>query len=186
MFGQTVLLVSHDRVFLDSVVDHVLHFEGGTATPYSGSFGDFVRQRAERRVTQQRAFEQQRRFIEKEQDYIRRNIAGQNSSQAKGRRTRLARLPRLSPPPDADGVMALRLQSGQRGGDQVLVAERVTLQTSERTLVKNFEARVMRGDVVGFVGPNGAGKSTLLRAIVGEHTPVRGTLRLGASITVAH
>ncbi len=185
-FGQTVMLISHDRAFLESAVDHVLHFEAGTATAYTGGFSDFVRQREERRLSQQRTFEQQRRFIEKEADYIRRNIAGQNSSQAKGRRTRLARLPRLSPPPDAEGAMALRLESGQRGGDQVLVAERVTLGTTERTLVKNFDARVMRGDVVGFVGPNGAGKSTLLRAIVGEKAVERGTLRVGASIIVAH
>jgi ATP-binding cassette subfamily F protein 3 len=185
-FGQTVLLISHDRAFLDSVVDHVLHFEAGVAVPYTGSFSDFVRQREERRLSQQRSFEQQRRFIEKEQDYIRRNIAGQNSAQAKGRRTRLARLPRLSPPPDAEAAMALRLEAGQRGGDQVLVAERVTLRTGERTLVSSFDARVLRGDVIGFVGPNGAGKSTLLRAIVGEHPPARGTLRTGGSITVAH
>ena len=185
-FGQTVMLISHDRAFLESVVDHVLHFEGGTATPYTGTFTDFIRQREERRLSQQRSFEQQRRFIDKEQDYIRRNIAGQNSAQAKGRRTRLARLPRLSPPPDADAVMALRLESGQRGGDQVLVAERATVRTADRTLIASFDARVMRGEVVGFVGPNGAGKSTLLRAIVGEHATVRGTLRLGASIAVAH
>ena len=82
--------------------------------------------------------------------------------------------------------MALRLEAGQRGGDQVLVAERVTLRTAERTLVSSFDARVLRGDVIGFVGPNGAGKSTLLRAIVGEQLPVRGTLRVGGSITVAH
>ncbi|HJR67033.1 MAG TPA: ABC-F family ATP-binding cassette domain-containing protein [Gemmatimonadaceae bacterium] len=185
-FGQTVMLISHDRAFLESAVDHVLHFEAGTATAYAGGFSDFVRQREERRLSQQRTFEQQRRLIEKEEDYIRRNIAGQNSSQAKGRRTRLARLPRLSPPPEAEGAMALRLPSGQRGGDQVLVAERVTLVTTERMLVKNFDARVMRGDVVGFVGPNGAGKSTLLRAIVGEKAVERGTLRVGASIVVAH
>jgi ATP-binding cassette, subfamily F, member 3 len=185
-FGQTVLLISHDRAFLDSVVDHVLHFEGGTATPYAGSFADFVRQREERRLAQQRSFDQQRRFIEKEQDFIRRNIAGQNSAQAKGRRTRLARLPRLSPPPDAATAMALRLDAGQRGGDQVLVADRVALRTTDRTLIDDFSARVLRGDVIGFVGPNGAGKSTLLRAIVAEQALARGTLRLGGSITVAH
>jgi ATP-binding cassette, subfamily F, member 3 len=185
-FGQTVLLISHDRAFLDSVADHVLHFEGGTATPYTGGFADFVRQRDERRLTQQRSFDQQRRFIEKEEDYIRRNIAGQNSAQAKGRRTRLSRLPRLSPPPDADSVMALRLDAGARGGDQVLVADRVELRTSDRRLIEGFSARVARGDVIGFVGPNGAGKSTLLRAIVDEHEIARGALRLGESIVVAH
>ena len=184
--GETVLLISHDRAFLENVVDHVLHFEAGTATPYTGSFVDFVRQRSERRLTQQRAFDQQQRLIAKEQDYIQRNIAGQNSAQAKGRRTRLARLPRLSPPPDPDSPMALRLESGARGGDQVLVLERMSLRAGDRTLIEDFSGRLMRGDVVGFVGPNGAGKSTLLRAIVGEHTPARGTLRLGSSITVAH
>jgi ATP-binding cassette, subfamily F, member 3 len=181
-----VLLISHDRAFLDSVVDHVLHFEAGTATPYTGSFADFVRQREERRLARQRSFDQQRRFISKEEDYIRRNIAGQNTAQAKGRRTRLARLPRLSPPPDAESAMALRLGEGHRGGDQVLVAEHAALRAAERTLLEDFSARVLRGDVIGFVGPNGAGKSTLLRAIVGEQAPTRGTLRLGASITVAH
>jgi ATP-binding cassette subfamily F protein 3 len=185
-FGPTVLLISHDRAFLDSVVDHVLHFEGGTATPYTGSFADFVRQRAERRLAQQRSFDQQRRFIERAEDYIRRNIAGQNSAQAKGRRTRLVRLPRLSPPPDTETAMALRLDAGHRGGDQVLVAERAALRTAERTLVEDFSARVLRGDVIGFVGPNGAGKSMLLRAIVGEQALARGTVHLGASISVAH
>jgi ATP-binding cassette subfamily F protein 3 len=185
-FGQTVLLISHDRTFLDRVVDHVLHFEGGTATSYAGSFGDFVRQREERRLAQQRSFDQQRRFIENEEDYIRRNIAGQNSAQAKGRRTRLARLPRLSPPLDAEAAMALRLDAGQRGGDQVVVAEHVALRVADHPLLDHFSARVLRGDVIGFVGPNGSGKSTLLRAIVGEQPVVRGTLRLGASITVAH
>lgn len=184
--GETALVISHDRAFLDSLVDHVLHFEGCTATAYKGTFAQFVRQREERQLAQQRSFEQQRRFIEKEEDFIRRNIAGQNTAQARGRRTRLARLPRLSPPPDAEAAMALRLDAGQRGGDQVLVADRVTLRTEDRVLITDFNVRVSRGDVVGFVGPNGAGKSTLLRAIVGEHEPVRGSLRLGASIVVAH
>src|SRR6266705_1108249 len=94
---RTVLLVSHDRAFLAATVDHVLHLEGKTATPYSAGYAAFVVQRAERRLAQQRAFEEQQRTIANERDYIARNIAGQNSRQAKGRRTRLARLPRLSP-----------------------------------------------------------------------------------------
>src|SRR5688572_12121823 len=98
---KTIILISHDRAFMAAVVDHVLHVEGGSATAYTGGYESFIEQREERRLTQQRTFEQQRRFIEKEEDYIRRNIAGQNTAQAKGRRTRLARLPRLSPPPEA-------------------------------------------------------------------------------------
>ncbi|HEU4565601.1 MAG TPA: ABC-F family ATP-binding cassette domain-containing protein, partial [Gemmatimonadaceae bacterium] len=182
---ETVLLISHDRAFLESVVDHVLHVEAGTATPYVGDFSAFVAQRAERRLAQQRAFEQQRRTVAREEDYIRRNIAGQNSRQAKGRRTRLARLPRLSPPPGEEDTMALRLESAERGGDQVLVADRVRLAVDDRVLIDGLSTRVMRGDVIGFIGPNGAGKSTLLRTIMGERAPDEGTLALGASITPA-
>src|SRR6186713_530326 len=81
----TVLLISHDRAFLSAVVDHVLHFEGDSATAYQGGYRLFVEQRALRRLTQQRQFTQQQRKIAAEQDYIARNIAGQNSKQAKGR-----------------------------------------------------------------------------------------------------
>src|SRR5438046_5014115 len=105
---RTVLLVSHDRAFLSASVDHVLHLEGGTATPYAAGYSDFVAQRAERRLAQQRAFEQQQRTIAHEKDYIARNIAGQNHKQAKGRRQRLARLPRPSPGLGAQRPTALR------------------------------------------------------------------------------
>lgn len=182
----TILLISHDRAFLERVVDHVLHFEGDTATPYVGSYSAFVRQRAERRLAQQRAVDQQRRAIAKEEEYIRRNIAGQNSRQAKGRRKRLERLPRLSPPPSEDDVMALRLEAAERGGDQVVVADRVSLAVGERVLIEELTATVRRGDVIGLVGPNGTGKSTLLRALVGEHPVRSGTLRLGGAVTVGY
>jgi ATP-binding cassette subfamily F protein 3 len=184
--GETVLVISHDRAFLESTADHVLHLESETAVAYTGGYSDFVAQRTERRLAQQRAFDQQRRTVEKEEDYIRRNIAGQNSAQAKGRRTRLARLPRLSPPPSDDEAMALRFEASERGGDQVLVAEHVRLAIEGRVLIDDLSNVVRRGDVIGFVGPNGAGKSTLLRAIAGERDVDGGSLRLGASVTAAH
>jgi ATP-binding cassette subfamily F protein 3 len=183
---ETVILISHDRAFLENVVDNVLHFEGGTATPYAGRYSEFVVQREERRLAQQRAFDQQRRTIAKEEEYIRRNIAGQNSRQAKGRRTRLSRLPRLSAPLSADDAMALRLVAGERGGDQVAVADRARIAVGDRVLIDNFSSVARRGDVIGFVGPNGAGKSTLLRALMGEREVSSGELRLGSSISAAY
>src|SRR5207248_618146 len=104
----TVLLISHDRAFLATVVDHVLHFEGNSATPYSGGYEAFVEQRRLNRLTQARQFDQQQKRIAGEQDYISRNIAGQNSKQAKGRRKRLERMPRLSAPVGEDGTMSVR------------------------------------------------------------------------------
>jgi len=183
---RTVLLVSHDRAFLAATVDHVLHLEGGSATPYAAGYADFVAQRAERRVAQQRAFEQQQRTIAHEKDYIARNIAGQNSKQAKGRRKRLDRLPRLSPVIGADGTMALRFEVGDRGGDQVLTAKNVSVGVGTRTLVERFSGTLERTGVLGILGRNGAGKSTLLRALLGEHPTESGDLRLGASITAGY
>jgi ATP-binding cassette subfamily F protein 3 len=183
---RTVVLVSHDRAFLAAVVDRVLHFEGGTATPYVGGYEAFVQQRQERRLSQQRAFDKQQRTIASEADYIARNIAGQNSKQAKGRRKKLERLPRLSAPVGEDGTMALRLDVGERGGDQVAVAKDVTLKVPGRILIERFSGRVMRGDRLGIIGPNGVGKSTLLRALVGERSPDGGELRVGSSINVGY
>ena len=165
---RTVLLVSHDRAFLSATVDPVLHLEGGTAVPYSAGYSDFVAQRAERRLAQQRAFDQQRRIIAKESDYIARNIAGQNSKQAKGRRKRLERLPRLSPVIGAEGTMALRLEVADRGGDQVVTAKNVSVAAGGRTLLERFSGTLKRTDVLG------------------EHPLAGGELRLGSSSTTGH
>jgi ATP-binding cassette subfamily F protein 3 len=180
---KTVLLISHDRAFLSNVVDHVLHLEGGSAVTYTGSYESFVVQREERRLSQRRAYDKQRKVIAEEEDYIRRNIAGQNSKQAKGRRKRLSRAPRLSTPiAEEGGAMGLKLDVAERGGDQVAVARDVTLQVEGRTLISAFTATIQRGDVVGFVGPNGSGKSTFLRALMGERDVSLGELRVGGSV----
>jgi ATP-binding cassette subfamily F protein 3 len=182
----TVLLVSHDRAFLQAVADHVLHLEAGTAAAYAASYEEFLRQRAERRLTQQRAYSRQAKVIAAEEDFIRRNIAGQNSAQAKGRRRRLQRVSRLSPPPGEEGAMALRLAADERGGDQVLAADGVRVALGERVLLAGFTAQIRRGEVVGLIGPNGAGKSTLLRAIVGERPLDGGEVRIPESVRIAH
>ena len=180
---RTVLLISHDRAFLANVVDHVLHLEGGTATVYSGSYESFLAQREERRLSQQRAYDKQRKVISEEEDYIRRNIAGQNSKQAKGRRKRLSRLGRLSGPTAEEGsALGLRLELSERGGDQVAVASHVSLDVEARNLISDFSATIRRGDVVGFVGPNGSGKSSFLRALVGDRSVSKGELRMGGSV----
>jgi ATP-binding cassette subfamily F protein 3 len=184
-FGETVLVISHDRAFLDDTVDHVLHVSAGTAVAYKGGYSAFVTQRAERELTLQRQVTQQRKQIAKEEDYIRRNIAGRHSAQAKGRRDKLARLPRLSPPPGEGDAMSLRLETDERGGDQVVVADKLTVAIGERVLVQHFSAVARRGDVIALVGPNGAGKSTLLATLLGDRTPASGRAEFGGSVTPA-
>ncbi len=183
---RTIVVISHDRAFLANVVDHVLHFEGTTATAYNGGYESFIVQRQENMLAQQRAFDKQRKVISNQEDYIRRNLAGQNTKQAKGRRKLLSRLPRLSAPPGSDGTMALRFEPRERGGDQVVVAKDARVTVADRMLVDKFTGYVARGDVLGFIGPNGAGKSTLLKTLMGELSPASGELRLGGSITAAY
>jgi ATP-binding cassette, subfamily F, member 3 len=182
---RAVVCISHDRAFLEAFVDHVLHVEGGTAFPYVGDYVQFVRQREERRLAQARQFAQQQKKIANEEDYIRRNIAGVNTAQAKGRRKRLERMPRLSAPIGDEATMALRLEAGDRSGDQVAVLERVRVAVDDRVLVDDFSAVLQRGDVIALVGPNGAGKSTLIKTMLGERAPAAGEVRLGPSTRTA-
>jgi ATP-binding cassette subfamily F protein 3 len=182
----TVLLISHDRAFLSTVVDHVLHLEGATAATYDGGYEAFVEQRTLRRLTQQRQFDQQQRKIAADEDYIARNIAGQNSKQAKGRRKRLERMPRLSAPVGEEGAMAVRFEVADRGGDRVIVAEHATITVGDRVLIDDLTGTVMRGDRLAVIGPNGSGKSTMIRALMGEHGVASGDLRTGGGISVGY
>jgi ATP-binding cassette subfamily F protein 3 len=183
---EAVLLISHDRAFLDAVVDHVLHFEGGTANAYEGNYQRFIAQRAERRMALARAVRKQDAKIAAEEDFIRRNIAGQKSTQARGRRRRLERMPRLSAPPGSDGTMAVAFAPGERGGDQLLVADKLEVRIGGRQLLKPWSGILRRGDVVGLIGPNGAGKTTLLRTLLGERPADGGNVRLMPSISVSY
>jgi ATP-binding cassette, subfamily F, member 3 len=92
----------------------------------------------------------------------------------------------LSAPIGDEGTMALRLEIAERGGDQVAVAEDLTIAVQDRTLIEDFDGRIMRGDRLGIIGPNGSGKSTLLKTLVGERDPQGGALRVGSSIHVAY
>ncbi len=184
-FGETVLVISHDRAFLDDTVDHVLHVSARTTAAYRGGYSAFVTQRDERIKALERQVAQQRKVIAKEEDYIRRNIAGRMSAQAKGRRAKLARLPRLSPPPGEDDAMTLRLEVSERGGDQPVAIDALDVTVGDRPLIRGMSAVARRGDVIALVGPNGAGKSTLIATLLGDRAPARGEVRLGNSITSA-
>ena len=183
---RTVICISHDRAFLAEIADHVLHFEGGTAFAYTGSYQQFIEQREERRLTQMRQFEKQDKKITAETEYIARNLAGQNTKQAKGRRKLLARMPRLSLPPGSEAVMALRLTAGARSGDRVVETIHADIGVPGRTLIRDVSLVLERGDVIALLGANGAGKSTLIKTLLGEREPDKGEVKLGLSTSVAY
>ena len=183
--GETVVVISHDRAFLDETVDHVLHVTGNTTHAYTGGYSAFVSQREERMLSFQRQLDKQQKFIAKEEEYIRRHLAGVNSAQAKGRRSKLSRLPRLSPPPGESGAMSLRLEIGDRGGDRVLHTDRLRVAVGDRVLLRDVTLTAMRSDVIALVGPNGAGKSTLIATLLGAREAAAGAATVGGSVDAA-
>jgi len=183
---ETVLVVSHDRAFLDAICTNILHIEAKSCESYKGNYSQFVPQRAERRLTRERELEKQRAYVKKEEEYIRRNIAGVNSFQAKGKRKRLERLPRLAPPPGDPAAMSLEFKVAERGGDQVIDIKDLRVEVPGRVLVEDFTAVLRRNDFVALVGPNGAGKSSFITSIMGDLQPAAGQARIGSSITPAY
>jgi len=183
---ETVIVVSHDRAFLDAICTNILHVEAKTSESYKGNYSQFVPQRAERRLTRERELEKQRAYVKKEEEYIRRNIAGVNSFQAKGKRKRLERLPRLAPPPGDPAAMNLQFTVAERGGDQVIAIKDLRVEVPGRVLVDDFTAVLRRNDFVALVGPNGAGKSSFISTLLGDRSPASGESRVGGSITPAY
>jgi ATP-binding cassette subfamily F protein 3 len=173
------VVVSHDRRFLDEVATSILDVDAGTAKRYSGNYSAYRKQRDEQLLAEARAFKNQQRWVEKEMEFIRRNMAGRMSVQAKGRLKRLARLERLSRPAGMGARMALRFREGRGlAGQAVLEAEDVGYALPNgRVLLRRATFRVNHGETLGILGRNGAGKTTLLRLLAGQLAPQRGEIR---------
>jgi ATP-binding cassette subfamily F protein 3 len=186
-----LIIASHDRYFIDAVADTVWDLRYGQIEVYRGNYTDYLLQRDERRERQLKEYERQREFIAKEEDYIRRNIAGQNTRQAQGRRTRLERLKKsadLIKRPETRKSMRFNLSTQPRSGDIVLRARNLLVgyQDDRKPLLACDELFVYRDQRVAIWGPNGAGKSTFLKTVLGQLPPLGGELELGASVRVGY
>jgi ATP-binding cassette subfamily F protein 3 len=182
----TVMAVSHDRVFLERLADHILHLEEGTAYAYTGGYESFLEQREARRELQRKQYEQQQAHIARTEDFIRRNLAGQKTKQAKSRRTLLNRLERVAAVSGDDKAMGLRFASGGRSGGVVMKADGVQCAYGDRVLFSPFSAEVSRAERIALVGPNGCGKSTLMRVLAGVAQPQRGSVTMGTGVRAAY
>ncbi len=184
-----VLIVSHDRYFLDQVVDTIWEMTPALET-YRGNYSAFVQQREERYQRRLEEFQAQQEFVEKEEEYIRRNIAGQNTRQAQGRRKRLERMleeTRLAPPKQARRLR-FRLQAADRSGDLVLrtYGLAVGYHDEGRPLFHAPDLVLKRGECAAVIGPNGAGKTTFLKTLLEQVPPYSGEVRLGASLKIGY
>ncbi len=181
-----IILVTHDRYFLDRVTNRILELYDGTVTDYCGSFSAYWKQRQERNKVLQRTYKKQQAFIAKTRDFIRRNKYGQKHAQAADREKKLERLEHMELPRQIS-VPPMSFGQPNRTGDWVIEAVNVSKDFGVGTpLFTDFSHRIHRGERVAVIGPNGSGKTTLLRTLIGDLKPDTGSVRLGTGVEVAY
>jgi len=185
-----LVVVSHDRYFLDQVADTIWEMTPSLEV-YRGNYSAYLTQREERYARRLAEYEAQIAFIEKEQEFIRRNIAGQNTNQAKGRQRRLERLlenARLAPPPTEPRRMHINLNTRGRSGDLVLRTHnlQVGYHDEGKPLFDCPDLVLQRGECAAIIGPNGTGKTTFLKTILEKTPPYSGKVQLGASLEIGY
>lgn len=180
-----VLLVSHDRRFLENVVKTVWDVEDHNLTHYTGGFTAYREKRTAQRAKQLEDYQRQQAEIARQEEYIRRNIAGQNTRNAQGRRKQLARVERIERPAEEMQGIKTKIASSGRSGLDVVVAERATKAYGDKKILDNVSFTLHRNERIGIVGPNGVGKSTFLECLIGEESLDSGFLSRGHGVTVA-
>ncbi|MDF2680040.1 MAG: putative transporter binding protein, partial [Brevibacillus sp.] len=191
----TVLIISHDRYFLDAVVTSVYHVDGGEAEYYIGNYSAFVKEREERLLRQFAAYQEQQKQIKKMKETIKRLKEWGNRSnppneafhrRAKSMEKALARIERIDRPKMEADRMGLAFQKTERSGQDVLIASGVHKAFGGKTLFADAGFLLRYGERKALLGPNGCGKSTLIRMLLGETEPDAGTLKIGSNVKVGY
>ena len=181
-----ILIVSHDRYFMDRIVTGVVELDHHKATTYRGNYSRYVAQREERLKADTIAYEKQQEYIKKTEEYIDKYRAGIKSKMARGRQSQLNRLERLEAP-ETSHSLDFKFPPAAMSADKVLVLDHVSIgyKTAD-PIIDDVSMVVRRGESVALIGPNGAGKSTMVKAIVGELFPTEGHIDIGNRVQVGY
>jgi ATP-binding cassette, subfamily F, member 3 len=185
-YASAYIIISHDRYFLDRSCRKIIEIANGKAFSYSGNYSQFLIEREIRREQQQREFENQQAFISKTEDFIRKNLAGQKTKQAKSRRNLLQRMERVEAVASDKPGGNFKLQKIERAGANVLTVEDLAIGYGERILAKNINLTLHRGESLGVVGANGTGKTTFLKTILGAHRELKGKILWGVKTNIGY
>jgi ATP-binding cassette subfamily F protein 3 len=189
-YAGAFLLVSHDRAFIRAVCREIIELENGKFVRYPFAYDKYVVERDARLERARAAYERQKEHVEKTEDFIRRNLAGQKTKQAQSRRKMLEKLERLERPDDEwehAGKIALSFQTGgDLGSKETIRAPRLSVGYPGVPILRDVTANVYRGDKVGIVGPNGSGKSTLVKTLIGELAPLAGKVEIGTGVRIGY
>ncbi len=186
----TAIIVSHDRYFLDRTAQIIWEISPRGMATYRGNYTAYVRQREEKQRFQLKEYEAQQDFIQRERDYIRRNIAGQNTRQAQGRRKRLERMlkDQAIDRPQQGRSVRIEFEEMDRSGDRVIETHQLAIgyQDAAEPLFRVPDLVLTRAECVALIGPNGAGKTTFLKTLMGEISPLSGSVQWGANIKIGY
>ena len=181
-----ILIVSHDRYFMDRIVTGVVELDHHKATTYRGNYSCYVAQREERLKADTIAYEKQQEYIKKTEEYIDKYRAGIKSKMARGRQSQLNRLERLEAP-ETSHSLDFKFPPAAMSADKVLVLDHVSIgYKTDDPIIDDVSVVVRRGESVALIGPNGAGKSTMVKAIVGELFPTEGHIDIGNRVQVGY
>ena len=181
-----IVIISHDRYFLDQVATEVVELSHHKVHTYKGNYSQFLKQREQQRVAYQRAYEKQQEHIRKTEEYIDKYRAGIKSKMARGRQSQLNRLERLEAP-DQDREFAFTFPKAEMSADRVLMVEDVSIGYDiEHPVATHITTILRRGDVVGLIGANGAGKSTFVKTIMGELNTLDGSITTGNRVQTGY
>jgi energy-dependent translational throttle protein EttA len=181
----TVILVTHDRYFLDNVVGWMLELEHGRGIPYEGNYSAYLEQKQARLAIREKVEAARQKVLARELEWIRSNSKAR-TTKSKARIANYDRLLTDAANVQEDGEVDLQIPPGPRLGDKVLTIRGLRKGYGDRTLIDDFDFDFPPGAIVGIIGPNGVGKSTLIRMIAGEEKPDAGTIDIGANTVIAH
>lgn len=181
-----IVIISHDRYFLDQVATEVVELAHHKVHTYKGNYSQFLKQREQQRVAHQRAYDKQQEHIRKTEEYIDKYRAGIKSKMARGRQSQLDRLERLEAP-DQDREFTFIFPKPEMSADRVLMMDDVAIGYDRQDPVAtHITTTLRRGDVVGLIGANGAGKSTLVKTIMGELDTIDGSIATGNRVQTGY
>lgn len=184
-YGGGILIVSHDRYFLDRVATGILELENGKVTKYKGNYTRYIQQSSERRKALEIAYKKQQEHIHETEEYIRKYKAGIKAKQARGRQSQLNRLERIELDPEA-ASLHFQFAKATECGQKVLVLDDICGGYENRQLFDHMSLLLRRGESTSLIGPNGAGKTTLIRMIMGELEATHGHITLGSRVHIGY
>jgi ATP-binding cassette ChvD family protein len=183
-FPGCVILVTHDRYFLDDITDWILELDRGRGVPFQGNYSSWVEQKAKRMEQEAREDVGRKRTLAKELEWVR---SGQKARQAKSK-ARINAYEKMASEAEREKVMTsqIRIPPGPRLGGVVLEAEGLSKAFGDNVLIEDLNFKLPPGGIVGVIGPNGAGKSTLFKMILGQEKPDKGALRVGETVKIGY